>query len=131
MSGESLIYAVAAPAFLILIGAGTKALLARKWSRRHFFLGVELTVAAIATVLDHFLDLARKPELPPASSVKDAVGSGLFLLVAILLLIYVLTIHQAWEEEQDRLKHQFWYLVIVANALGTGLLVVFALWVKR
>jgi|SRR5665213_1237494 len=130
MSGEVIGYAVAAPAFLILIGAGTKALLARKWCLRHFFLGIELTVAAIATVLDHFIDLARNPD-SPHSGVKDAVGCGLFLFVAILLLIYVLTIHQAWEDEQERVSGQFWSLVIVANALGAGLLVVFALWVKH
>jgi hypothetical protein len=134
MEPSAVILALAAPLFLILIGTVTKRLLDARWSRKHFFLGVELSIAAIATLLDHFLDLLRlivAEETLPKGMAKDATYSGVLLVLSLVALLYALSLHRDWEKEEDRPKAQAFWLIFVANSLGAILLVVFALLVKR
>jgi hypothetical protein len=133
MRTQTFIFVLASPAFLIVLGACTKRMVAGSWERKHFFLGVELTVAAIATVLDHSIDLARVMSGGddwPREVGRNALKSLAFLGVAIGWLMIVLTIHMGWEKETQRTRMQAIWLIVVTNAIGAGLLSGFALWVK-
>jgi drug/metabolite transporter (DMT)-like permease len=126
------VFAIAAPVFLVLVSAVTKRLLSDGWKKRHFFVGIELAVAAIATLLDHFLDLFRKilEDDVNKEMAVNAVLSGILVIVAMVGLLYVLSLHRTFENDENRPKAQAFWLLFFANGVGSGLLIVYAVWVK-
>jgi hypothetical protein len=65
----------------------------------------------------------------PHAVTMDLVGTGVFLVITFMLFLYVLTIHQDWEQEQDG-KPKRIRLGIACNLIGFGLMIAFLLWVK-
>jgi hypothetical protein len=116
------------------------------WRRTDFFLGVELSLAAIAAALVYAFDLAQlsasQPIDPNALTISDAnaitdselkkrfTATASFLGICFFLLLWVMSTHQDWERRPQNIRGQVVWLGGLANAVGAGLLVAFVLLVK-
>src|SRR5205807_678871 len=85
---------------LLLCGAIAKKLVrGTGWEKKDFFLGVELTLAAMSSGMLYIFELVQ----PPPSTTQAALDpnkilyTGLFLVVCFFLLLWVLSTHQDWE----------------------------------
>jgi hypothetical protein len=110
---------------LIVTGMG---ILAKKlagrddWKRDHFYLGSELTLAALATGLLNFYDLCKPGKVQ--EDFQRLVGlNATAILMCFILLMFVLSLHQDWEPRvKERPKLSFFWLICVSNMIGFGLL---------
>lgn len=126
------IVALVVPIVLILSSAFAKKLVrGSSWTRSDFFLGVELSLAAIAAALTNFLDVSKAAE---AGIVKidanNIAKNGAFLAICFFLLLVILATHQEWEKKVQAPKAQFWWLGAFCNSIGAGLLISFIILVK-
>jgi len=134
MLANPYLIALGIPLILIFSGALAKKLVRGSgWQRADFFLGVELSLAAMASALVYVFDLARlatpgTPSLPSVSQRMMATAS--FLALCFFLLLWVLSVHQDWEKRVQNPNGQFVWLAIIANLVGAGLLAAFVLFVK-
>jgi hypothetical protein len=123
----------------LLAGASAKKLVRGSgWKQEDFYLGIELTLAAMSAALVHIFDLARR--LAIASEVagqgstleitQQLAVTGTFIAVTFLLFLVVLTIHQDWTGETQRKAAQLVRLGGVSNLIGSGLLATFVVLVK-
>lgn len=128
------VIALGIPVLLIFCGAFAKKLVrGSKWQRSDFFLGVELSLAAMASAMVYVADLARVVRAgneAPATVTQQLAATAAFLAVCFFLLLWVLSTHQDWEQRTQNPRGQFWWLVVVTNLVGTGLLAAFVLLVK-
>ena len=104
------IVAVFIPLLLLFCGAIAKKLVrGTTWERKDFFLGVELTLAAMSPGLLYFFDLvkitANGVSGSPAPN-KVAV-TAIFVILCFGLLFWVLSTHQDWEKLPATTKGQF------------------------
>jgi hypothetical protein len=103
------------------------------WQRSDFYLGVELSLASMASALVYVFDLAKvtnaaTPGAPPVDNKIAATVS--FLALCFFLLLWVLSTHQDWERRSQNPKGQFIWLGVITNLVGAGLLAAFVLLVK-
>ena len=119
---------------LITCGAVAKKLVRGSgWRRTDFFLGVELSLAAMALALVYMLDLSRLTLLPSTSitSVSQKIAAtALFLALSFFLLLWVVSTHQDWEKKSRNPNGQLFWLGIISNLVGTALLIAFITIVK-
>ena len=109
---------------LIAVGAfGQKLVDKVPFHWRHFYLGLDLTTAALAASLVNILDLIREHEL---SSTKMTL-TVLFIAGSIVLFLALLGIHQEWEDESRYCLRQIFWLGFASNAVGGGLLFAFVI----
>lgn len=99
-----------------------------------FFLGIELTLAALSAGLLYLMVPAADSTRGTAADVAGPAAAspvpGIFVGVAFVLLLYVTALHQQWEAAVADPKGQRFWLVYVANAIGSGLFVAFILLVQ-
>ena len=123
--------ALGIPLILLFCGAFAKKLVrGSRWQCSDFFLGMELSLAAMASAFVYIFDLAKL-----ASSQADATASLLekigatasFLVLCFFLLLWVLTTHQDWGKRSQNPRGQFVWLGLIANFVGGGLLTAFVL----
>jgi hypothetical protein len=135
MRATTIILAIASPGILVTLSALTKRLVGGAWQRACFFLGVELCVAAIATTTDHLLDVFRRGIISGNWGSRDigvdALLSALGILFSFFGYLVVVTMHQSWEKDEKRPKAQAFQLMFLANLIGAGLLIGFALLVAK
>jgi hypothetical protein len=125
--------AVGIPIVLIVSGALAKKLVrGSNWQRSDFYLGVELSLAAMASALVYVFDLAKLtssaatvPGLP-----HKIAATASFLALCFFLLLWVLSTHQDWERRSQNPRGQLVWLGLLANIVGAGLLAAFVLLVK-
>lgn len=132
MLANSYITAIVVPILLILCSAVAKKLVrGSAWQRSDFFLGVELSLAAMAAGLVNFLDLS-KPALANASqlSPQKTTETAVFVAICFFLLLWILSTHQDWEKRAQNTKGQIVWLGVISNLVGAGLMVAFILYVK-
>jgi hypothetical protein len=103
------------------------------WQRTDFFLGVDLSLATIASALVYFFDLAKL--ILPTSAATPAlpqkvIATASFLALCFFLLLWLLSTHQDWERRPQNPRGQFLWLIIIANLVGAGLFATFVLYVK-
>lgn len=126
--------ALGIPLILIASGALAKKLVrGSRWQRADFFLGVELSLAAMASALVYIFDLARLTTAvtnPVPTVSQKMVATASFLALCFFLLLLVLSAHQDWEKRTQNPSGQFLWLAIIANIVGAGLLAAFILFVK-
>ena len=131
---NSYIIALGIPLILIVCGALAKKLVrGSAWQKSDFFLGVELSLAAMASGLVYIFDLAKLANAPPPNLNhvdNKMVATATFLAFCFFLLLVVLTVHQDWEKRTQNPTGQFFWLGIVTNLIGAGLLAAFVLYVK-
>lgn len=126
------ITAIVVPLLLILCSAVAKKLVrGSTWQRSDFFLGVELSLAAMAAGLVNFLDLT-KPALTNAAqlSPQKTTETAVFVAICFFLLLWILSTHQDWEKRTQNTKGQIIWLGVISNFVGAGLMVAFILYVK-
>lgn len=128
------IIALGIPLILIFCGALAKKLVrGTTWQRSDFFLGVELSLAAMASALVYVFDLAKLTCIPPptpSSLPQKIAATATFLALCFFLLLWILSTHQDWEKRTQNPNGQFVWLAIIANLIGAGLLTAFVLFVK-
>jgi hypothetical protein len=126
--------ALGIPLVLIFCGAFAKKLVrGSAWKRSDFFLGVELSLAAMASALVYVFDLSKLTGSQSASGVSvpgKMAATASFLALCFFLLLWVLSTHQDWEKRSQNPKGQFVWLAIITNIIGAGLLAAFVLFVK-
>lgn len=126
------ITAIVIPIVLILCSAVAKKLVRGSgWQRSDFFLGVELSLAAMASGLVNFLDLSR-PALSGNSplSPQKTTETAVFVALCFFLLLWVLSTHQDWERRPQSPVGQIIWLGVISNLIGAGLMIAFILYVK-
>jgi len=129
-------FALLIPLTVLLVGALGKKLVrgAGRWRRQDFYVGIQLSLAAMASGFAYLADLFDRSPIPRDQSLTT-LG---FVLVALLLFMVVVAIHQDWEDATESVgedtrsnpKHQFWWLGFGANAVGITLLASFVLLIK-
>src|SRR5947207_3997367 len=96
------VLALGIPVILIVAGALAKKLVrGSTWRASDFFLGVELSLAAMASGLVYVSDLARVIRTPSESSApigNKMVATASFLALCFFLLLWVLSTHHDWEK---------------------------------
>jgi hypothetical protein len=126
--------ALGIPLILIFSGALAKKLVrGSEWQRTDFFLGVELSLAAMASALVYIFDLAKVPAggTQPAAMVSERIGAtASFLVLCFFILLWVLSVHQDWERRVQNPTGQFLWLTLIANFVAAGLIAAFVLLVK-
>jgi hypothetical protein len=134
--------AVGIPLLLILLGAIARKLIrATPWLRDDFFLGVDLAIAAISSGLIYTSDLLAAKQAASGCS-TDACRSVLataderlvrnssFLVIALILFLLILAMHQDDGRLTGNLRRQTLVLGVASNLIGVGLLALFILAVK-
>lgn len=128
------IMALGIPLILILCGALAKKLVrGSAWRRTDFFLGVELSLSAMASALVYVFDLAKMTiqQTGVQSSLDQKIAAtATFLALCFFLLLWVLSTHQDWERRSENSRGQIVWLGVIANLIGSGLLATFVLFVK-
>lgn len=126
--------ALGIPIVLLASGAFAKKLVrGSSWERFDFFLGVEFTLAAMSSALIYVFDLVKlgsnNPTLPGTLMNKFAATAA-FIALAFFLLLWILSTHQDWQRRNNNPRGQIFWLGVIANAIGAGLLATFVLLVK-
>ncbi len=125
--------AVLIPLVLLFCGAIAKKLVrGTSWKRRDFFLGVELTLAALSSGLLYFFELVKFTDtgITGSPDPNKVATTAVFVALCFGLLLWVLSTHQDWEKQPATTKGQFSRLVVFSNGVGAGLICAFALLVK-
>ena len=126
--------AIGIPLILLFCGALAKKLVrGSKWQRSDFFLGVELSLAAMASALVYVFDLAKLTQsqaVASASIPQKIAATASFLALCFFLLLWILSTHQDWEKRSQNPIGQVVWLGLVVNFIGAGLLAAFVLFVK-
>jgi hypothetical protein len=124
--------ALIVPLALLFCGAFAKKLVrGTGWERKDFYLGVELTLAAMSSGMLYFFELVQPGPSGTSNtpSPEKITVTALFVIVCFFLLLLVLSMHQDWEKSTD-IKRQIGTLGVFSNGLGVGLVCSFALLVK-
>lgn len=133
MLNNPYLIAIIIPIALILCGAVARKLVrGSSWQRSDFFLGVELSLSAMASALVYIYDLSKitnNPSLNVNVSEKLA-ATGSFIALSFFLLLWVLSTHQDWEKRAQNSKGQIIWLGIITNLIGALLMATFVLLVK-
>ena len=126
--------AIGIPIVLIVSGALAKKIVrGSRWRPADFFLGVELSLASMASALVYIADLSR---LSIVSIRQDPflesklAATATFIALCFFLLLWIVSTHQDWEKRSQNPKGQIIWLGGIANLIGAGLLAAFVLFVK-
>lgn len=128
MEKETLAYwmAISIPAALLFLGSFTQKLIDGKpFNRKHFYVGLDLTIYFLATCFVNIADLVRDHE-KRANDYAYLYTAAMFT-VGMMMLFYQTAVHQEWEKEEKNGRKQFVWLCIASNGIGLGLLFGFVL----
>ena len=123
--------------FLIVGAAGKKLVRGSAWQRSDWYLGPEFSLSMIPTSLMFCVDRVRTLDGIAADAVNQIhashvqIGYSLFT-AAISLAVYIglLSLHQDWEAEADRLRLKTFLLGIVSNGIALALFLSFSIYVQ-
>lgn len=120
------------PLFLVFTGLA-RTLVRKTGLLSNFYLGIEMTLAALATVITNIVVGAHVIENPKCSDVplswQMMFNTSMFFATAVGCLLLVLTLHQKFEvlpEEEG--NSRMWRGILlggVSNVLGMGLFAAF------
>jgi hypothetical protein len=99
-------------------------------SKRDFYLGQDLTLAAISAGLVNVLDIAKDAQ-PGKNEGFRLLFTGSYVGLTFFFFIVVMVLHQVWERRDNAEYHkrQVFWLGFASNILGLFLLFLF-LWLK-
>ena len=102
------------------------------WERKDFYLGSELALAAIGSAMVYLYDLRQEASMPTSSGdLSDRVSAtASFLVIALLLLLFIMSTHQDWEQRTADPRGQIMWLGFISNTIGVALFASFVLLVK-
>jgi hypothetical protein len=128
------VIALGIPLVLIVCGALAKKLVrGSTWQQSDFFLGVELSLAAMGSALVYVFDLSKlatSPVTGTAALPQKIAATASFTALCFFLLLWILSTHQDWEKRTQNPRGQLVWLAIICNLIGGGLLAAFVLFVK-
>ncbi len=112
------------PLLLVLLGVIGKKLVrqTRGWKARDFYLGVELTLAAVSSALLNIFD-SLNPDRKEADNHRVLLSNFVVTVLGMLLFMFVLSLHRDWESNSQHPKKEAFWLLGVSNMIGFGLLV--------
>jgi hypothetical protein len=118
------IVGIGVPLILALFGIlGKKVVRGPGWKRTDFYIGVELTLAALANGLVSSCELLKiATGTLPQKMAGYAVASAVVTLLGFFMFLFLLSIHQDWESNDSDHWRKFIWLGIVSNMLGLGTL---------
>ena len=126
--------AVGIPVILICCGAFAKKLVrGSSWQQSDFYLGVELSLSAIAAALVYIFDLAKIISIQSENDIilqQKMIATASFLVICFFLLLWILSTHQDWEKRTQNPIGQIIWLMFISNIIGVGLMAAFVLLVK-
>lgn len=134
--------AVGIPFLLIFLGAISRKLIrAKPWVRDDSYLGVDLSIAAISAALIYNFELITAKTAAAGCSSESCraviasadtrlLGNAGFLVLALILFLGVLALHQDRAGDTGNQRTQWLLLGIVSNAIGIGLVAAFTFVVK-
>ena len=126
--------ALGIPLILIVSGALAKKLVrGSAWQPSDFFLGVELSLASMASALVYVFDLSKlsSSTATPSNPLDSQIAAtATFLALCFFLLLCVLSTHQDWERRIQNPRGQIIWLGGITNLIGASLLAAFVLFVK-
>ncbi len=133
--------ALLVPLLLVIAGGfGKKLVRGPGWHRKDFYLGVEATLAALSSGFIRILEIGSSALTPndqngvQLQDVKDLIATGVFLVVAFCMFLFILSLHQNLEQDVEPLSQranaQRVWLTGVSNVFGFGLIALFVLYVK-
>ena len=118
--------AIAIPGVLLLLGSFTQKLIDGKpYNRKHFYVGLDLTIYYLATCFVNVADLVR--DHGKHTNDYAYLYTAAMLIVGMMLLFYQTTVHQEWEKEENFGRRQLLWLCVASNGIGLGLLFGFVL----
>ncbi len=120
------IVGIGVPLILAMFGVLGRKLIRKGpgWKREDFYIGVELTIAALANGLVSSCDLLKIPTgVLPQTMVGYAVASAVVTFFGFFMFLYLLSVHQDWESNDVDLKRRFIWLGLVSNVIGLGTLI--------
>jgi hypothetical protein len=126
--GNKYFVAIVVPLLFSFVGIVVKKLVRGEWDRKDFFLGVELSLATLSSVLVNFFDLVKDVEQTDMGD-KIILNSG-FCILNLSLLFVVVSNHQTFEKAGVSDQRQFWILGVLTNFIGLGLMFAFILLIK-
>jgi hypothetical protein len=101
------------------------------WERRDFFLGTELTLSAIGSAMVYLYDLQKAVVAGSTLGASNRVsGTASYLVIALLLLLFIMSTHQDWEQRTANRRGQILWLGMVCNGIGVALFASFVILVK-
>jgi hypothetical protein len=123
--------AFAFPFSIALAGAMSKILVRSNGvSTKDFYLGQDLTLAAISAGLVNLLDIAKDAQ-PGQNLNTRLLFTACYSLLSFFIFITIMVLHQLWEKRDapEQKKKQAFFLGGVSNILGLFLLILF-MWLK-
>ena len=122
MKIEQVLYwaAYTIPFVLILVGASAQKLVEKsEWHWKHFYCGMDLTLAVLGAALVNILDLAKETV---ADKRTEGLGwTAIFVAASVVFLLIVSGFHQDWESEEKFGRGQIVFLFYVSNGMGLAL----------
>jgi hypothetical protein len=134
--------AVGIPFLLIFLGAIARKLIrAKPWVRDDFYLGVDLSIAAISAGLIYNFELITAKAAASgissdgcraiiSSADARLLGNAGFLVLALTAFLVVVSMHQDHGGDTGNPRKQWLLLGVVSNVIGAGLMAAFTLIVK-
>ena len=114
--------AFAIPLTIVFVGALADKLIEKEpFQWKHFYLGIELTLSALATGLVNILDILKEKDFRPITIVTTLM----FVVFCILCLLGLLGIHQEWQGPEKKGRSQIFRLGVASNLVGGVLLTAF------
>jgi hypothetical protein len=126
-------FGLGVPVIFLLAGALAKRLVRRTggWAQEDFFLGIEATLAAMASGLVNIFDIVREATEHTAQIDSLKLGAtGGFLAVNFIVLLYLLSVHQDWLVPAANTRRRLFWLGFVSNGIGLALLGGFIVGIK-
>jgi hypothetical protein len=124
MEIEKLAYwaSFAIPLVLILVSSTTRKLIEGiPWHRRHFYLGIDLTIYFLAACLVNVADLAKDR----SNQGTAYIWTSCMIALAIVILFVQAAFHQEWEKDEKSPTGQVFVLCLASNGVGLVLLYAF------
>lgn len=121
--------------FVAAIG-GIKSLVRGRVSWARFYLGLEVALAALGNGVTNIVDIVREWDGHPGAVITETmkdriVNTAGFVVVAAIALLFIMLIHQRWEQEEregprpeQRWKRGLW-MGLIANGIAISLLTMF------
>jgi len=113
------------PLIIILVGGFAKKLArGRGWERKDFFFGIELSLSSISGGLTVLFD--------SSINANQAQNTGLFIAICFGFFIYVLSLHQEYENRTPpKPRKEYIWLTGFANLIGIGLMALLVFWIEK
>ncbi|HBT4717389.1 MULTISPECIES: hypothetical protein [Klebsiella pneumoniae complex] len=127
--------AIGIPLILIACGSVVKKLVrGSAWERKDLYFGVELTLTSVGAALLNLYDLGGAIKNKAAGGSEALLikltGNTVYLCISLLILLWIVALHQDWENRTGNRNGQVSRLIVLSNLVGIVMFASFVLLVK-